>query len=219
MENGHTQRGWKLTNPTGQTHGETQWGPGVTHTARGVGTAFCSADLIHFYSHPIVAILHNPWHGAYIDPLLWEVEAAEPIFNDRGLKLGAKKLTTLQLCPVPQLSLLVRVRYAILVAKKVFSDKAWVTWADAWLAGENRGYSLAVDASVYATFYAVCIAASAAARAAANYAAHAARADVSVDEAAATCVAFAARAASSPLDFPSLAEQAVREEALLTGAV
>lgn len=39
---------YKLTNQDGCTWGDTQWGPGVTHTAEGDGTGVCSNGVIHY---------------------------------------------------------------------------------------------------------------------------------------------------------------------------
>ena len=161
--------GYKLTNVLDQTRGATQWGVGVTHRSLGQGTAFCSPDLIHFYSSPLVALLHDPIHGNFgPDGHLWQIDATQPVYDDRGLKLGARQVTTTQLLPRFELPTAARLHYAILCAKVVCSGRDWLAWANRWLLGKRHA-----DASFAAG--AAGAAADAAAAAAAAFAAYAAR--------------------------------------------
>ena len=209
-------KGYKLTDSNGRTHGETQWGEGVTHTAVGSGTEFCSPDLIHFYTDPLVAILHNPVQANFHKPLLWEVETSAPVYSDNGTKHGAKSVTTLRQLPVPIVPLAAVVRYGILCAQLVYQDKGWNRWAKNWLSGLDRTRASADAAYASADAAAAARAAAAAAYAAAAYAS-ADAADASYDAAAAArAAANAARDAADTrqVDFPGLAARAVAEAAI-----
>ena len=181
---------YKLTNKDGQSYGGTQWKPGVTHEAEGEGMRFCSSDLLHLYSHPLLAVFLNPIHANFEEGMrLWEVEA-EIVASDRGLKLGTKKATCLQETFLPQVSLTQKVRFGILCALQVNLEGKWRDWANNWLSGKDRSER----------------AAGAAARAAAGGAA----------AGAALAAVWAARAAawaasSSELDLIALAEEAMKE--------
>lgn len=166
--------GYKLTNGFDQTHNKTQWGPNTTHRAGGLTTQFCSSDLIHFYSSPLVALLHDPIHGRFgTASHLWQVIAEEPIYDDGGLKCGSKQVTTIKRLRKPRLTNVIRVHYAILCARTVYFKPGWVKWADSWLAG-NLGRGSTYAAAAYA---ADAHAAAHAAAYAAAYAAHATKID------------------------------------------
>ena len=130
--------GFKLTNMKKQTRGGMQWGEEVEWEALGPGVAFCSPDLIHFYDHPLLAILHNPLHVNYIPALLWRGEASGQIFSDRGMKWGCKRFRTLEQIPLPVVTENQRVAYGILCALAVYPETNWVAWAQSWLDGTDR---------------------------------------------------------------------------------
>ena len=230
-------KGYKLTNAKDQTHGATQWGPGVTHKALGDGGKFCTPDLIHFYSSPLLAVLLDPMHGQFGEGAhLWEVKTGRITFSDYGLKEGAKILTTVRRVPLPKATTEQRARFAILCAKQVCKNKAWDTWADGWLDGTDRSRAAAAraadavdvaatyaaraaDAAPYAAAYAARYAdrAAAAADVAATYAADAAAyaardADADADAAryAADAAAYATRAAGMALGLEAIAEEAMK---------
>ena len=177
---------YKLTYPEGTTFGGTRWAPGVTHVATGAGTGLCSDGFIHGCEHPLLALLHNPIHGNFQRPRLWECESDDEPLRDGQMKLGVKSLTCIREMPVPEITLEQRVRYGILCAKAVYADPAWNRWADGWLDGTDRSAWAAAEAAEAAW------AATRAANAASN-AAWAARAANAASEAAAR----AARAAKA----------------------
>ena len=127
---------YKLTDDCGQTWGETQWGPGVTHTAPGTGQ-LCSDGWIHAYTDPLLAILLNPIHANFPEPRLWECEG-DVGATDHGLKVGCTSLTTVREIPVPAITTEQRVRFAILCARQVYHGPEWLAWADNWLSGADR---------------------------------------------------------------------------------
>ncbi|MCL4368214.1 MAG: hypothetical protein M1337_03460, partial [Actinobacteria bacterium] len=51
---------------------------------------------------------------------------------------GCKKLTTLRIIPLPEISIERWVRFAILCARRVETNPTWRAWADAWLDGSDR---------------------------------------------------------------------------------
>ena len=131
--------GYKLTDKNDQTWGGCQWGPGVTHETDGAGD-LCGPGWLHYYSHPLLAVLHNPIHGHFdlATAHLWEAEAGGEIRDDSGLKLGCTKLTTLKRVEIPEIATTQRVAYGILCACEVYDDPGWQSWADRWLSGEDR---------------------------------------------------------------------------------
>jgi len=198
---------------------ECVWGPGVSHSGTGKGE-LCGPGFIHAYTHPLLAVLLNPIHADLSDPLLWEAEG-EVVKAGCGLKVGCVTLTTVRPLPVPSVTTEQRVRFAVLCAKRVYTDPNWNKWADRWLSGEDRSGSAAFDA-IYAAQRGRRPRArpAGAARAAAADAARAARyaatvadydcADYDYDvlDAAATVAAYAT--AAKPLDLIALAEEACR---------
>ena len=172
---------YKLTDAKGQTHGGTQWGPGVRHEATGKGTGLCSDGWIHCYPDKYLAVLRNPCDAQFKNPQCWLFEPEGESLIE-SLKCGFQAGTTVKRVPLPRFTTNQKVVFAILCAKASpdwQGKAAWNTWADKWLSGEDR------------TAYAARAAADAAAAYA--YAARAAAADA---------------AARADLDFPALARQA-----------
>ena len=128
---------YKLTNAQDQTRGPTQWGPGVSYVAMGsIDQGGCSDAYIHAYEHPLLAVLHDPI-GANFGPTahLWECESDDKPLRESQIKLGVRSLTTEH-----------QVRYAILCAKIVYTELAWVRWANKWLDGTDRSAHAAYTA-------------------------------------------------------------------------
>jgi hypothetical protein len=136
---------YKLTDENGQSYGKTQWGEGVTHSGTGQGR-LCGPGWVHAYTSPLLAVLLNPIHAKFPKPKLWEAEG-EVGLTDHGLKVGCKTLTTLREIPLPAITDVQRVTFAILCVKAVCSEKSWNAWADDWLNGKNRTASAAARAA------------------------------------------------------------------------
>ena len=180
---------YKLTDAKGQTHGGTQWGPGVRHEATGDGKRLCSDGWIHCYPDKYLAVLRNPCDAQFKNPQCWLFEPEGESLIE-SLKCGFQAGTTVKRVPLPRFTTNQKVVFAILCAKASpdwQGKAAWNTWADKWLSGEDR---TAADAA-YAAAYASAAYASAAAYAGAARAAGA-----------------AAAAAAADLDFPALARLA-----------
>jgi hypothetical protein len=94
----------------------------------------------------LLAVLLNPIHADFANPLLWEAEGVVAI-RDNDFKVGCLTLTTVRRVPLPAVSTEQRVKFAILCAKEVCENAAWNAWADAWLSEENRSTDAAARAA------------------------------------------------------------------------
>jgi len=128
---------YKLTRPDGTAYGGAQWGEGVTIETSGEGE-LCGPGYTYWYTHPLLAVILNPIHAAYTDPVLWEGEG-EVVKSD-GLKVGCKRATTIRRIPLPQVTTEQRIRFAILCALEVCRKPEFVAWAKAWLSGADRSW-------------------------------------------------------------------------------
>lgn len=225
---------YKLTDGNDQTHGNTQWGGGVEHTAPGGDP--CTNEVIHWYASPEQAVLFNPIHGAFCDPHLWECDVDET--GNDGLKYYGTRCKTLRRVPLPTITTDQRAIFAIRCAKAVYDDPDWNTWADKRLSGTDRTTAAAKAAADAAWTAAVAawaaeVAAEAAAWAAAEAAGAAAKAAAEAAEAAAWAAgavkaagaaeaakaaadaaawaAWAAEAAGEPIDFQTIIEKVLFE--------
>ena len=202
---------YKLTDENWETKNHTKWGPGITNTASGVGE-LCTDAWIHVYLSPELAVLLNPIHADFKDPVLWEAEG-EIGARDGQLKAGCKRVTTLRIVEAPAFTTEQRVKFAILCSKAVYTAPSYIAWADAWLSGKDR----TVEAARAAAERAAAAAAERAARAAAVWAARATvwaeRAAAEAAERAAVWAAEAAKAAkaaeASSFDLVAIARQAL----------
>ena len=156
---------YKLTSAQGQTRGQTQWGPGIEHTASGEGP-LCGPGHIHAYTDPLLAVLLNPIHARFTAPLLWEADG-DVAQTDSGLKVGCTRLRTLRKIPVPEISLEQRIEIAIRCALAVYPEPNFAAWAEDWLSGQDRSAEAAEARAAAAGPSARAAAARAAARAAA----------------------------------------------------
>jgi len=185
---------YKLTRQNYTTCGNTLWGENVERTAK--GGQLCTADVIHAYRHPLLAVFFNPIHAGFEKPILWEAEGE--VCVEDGTKVGCTRLKTLRIIEVPSLSTEQRVEIAIRCALVVCKEESFVVWANNWLNGKDRSWAAAeVQRSVWAAAaWAVESAAAAWAESAAEEAARtAAWAVESAVEAAARTAPWAARAA------------------------
>lgn len=159
-------------------YNEMDWSDvGEWHEANGEG-GLCTAGMIHDYDDPWIAVVLNPAHAAIHDPVMYETERDGPTETD-GLKCGCKRLRLVRRVDIPDVPRVQRVAFGILAAMQVCHDDVWLTWARAWLSGEDRSsqaaryaayaHDYAAEAATYATFAAAASAAAyAPAAAAAN---------------------------------------------------
>jgi hypothetical protein len=168
---------YKLTTQDLQTYGGFQWEIGKEVTTTGKVDYLCTSSWLHYYHHPLLAVLLNPIHSDIIEPRLFEVKAEGKHLDDNGLKGGCTKMTLIKELTLPVITLTQKVAFGILCSLMVYKNKKYVTWANNWLLKKDRTYSTAADAYNAADAYAT-NAANAAAKAA-NAAAYAA-ADITV---------------------------------------
>ena len=200
---------YKLTDGQGRTRAgednELTWAVGVAHKTAGTGTRLCTADVIHAYEHPLIAVLMNTVH-AMLNPATMRLFVAEGeiVAREGELKCGVHALKIVEEIPVPTLTTEQRVKFAILCAKCVCTDVAWNAWADKWLSSDDRSAEAAEATAWAAEATAWAAEAAAAAWAAAEAAEAAWAAALAVEAAWAT--AEAARAATK-LDLIHIIEQ------------
>jgi hypothetical protein len=173
----------KLMNPDGTTRNNTLWSDGTQHEANLTEQfTLCSAGCIHFYEDELLAVLMNPAHGNFRNPIARRFEPEDEIVTD-GTKSGCRAGTTHELVELPDITTNQQIRFGILCALQVYHDDGFVNWANHWLDKSDRSIS------AYA-------------------AADAAAADAN----AAYADAYAAEKTKQHIDFISLAHQAIREE-------
>lgn len=136
---------YKLTDQRHRTYGDCLWGEGVTVTTDGLG-GLCGSGYTHWYLSPELAVLLNPIHGDYRNPVLWEGEG-EIVKRDHMLKVGCTEATTLKIIPQPTVTENQRILFAILCAKGVIHARhnGFLDWADNWLSGADRTHKTALD--------------------------------------------------------------------------
>ena len=137
---------WKLTNEDYRTHGDCQWGPGITHEVSGDGN-LCGPGWIHVYTSPRLAVLLNPIHAAIESPVLWRVECDGQHKADHGLKEGWTRVTTVEIVEAPVYSREQHVAFGIWCAAAVCVDPQWCAWADGWISGRDRSRARAATAA------------------------------------------------------------------------
>jgi hypothetical protein len=212
---------YKLTDQNWKTRNNTKWGPNVTHvTHDNIDRKLCSSSWIHFYTDPVLAILMNPNHADFNNPVLWDAESTGEELHE-SLKSGAKGLTTIKIVETPEITIVQKVCFAILCSKHVYNNPLWIEWADKYLSGEDRTQKSAFDvaafhaaAAVHADAVHAAAAAAAAVRAAVVYSDHASVHDYAAAVAAADAAAYASIHASVhasyvTIPFVQLAHQAL----------
>lgn len=143
---------YKLTTQDGTTHGGYQWSlpsgkkPGKWHETSGEGD-LCGPGWLHYYHHPLLAVLLNPIHASIADPILWEVEVSGNTLDDKGLKAGATRMRILRKLPLPEFAKEQRIAFGIYCAQEVFTDEAFAKWACDWLDNVDRSAARAAWAA------------------------------------------------------------------------
>ncbi len=192
---------YKLTNRDMTTYNGFKWEVGVAAPELSGDSELCTNAWYHYYHDPLLAVLFNPAHANFQDPIGWKAKVDGKHIDD-GVNGGCTVLTLVSPIKLPSVSMGQRIAFSILCAKEVYEDGGWNAWADRWLLNIDRSLDAAADAAdaaadaAYAAIHAA-RAADAAARAdyAATHAAYAA-ADAATDAArAADAAAHAARAA------------------------
>jgi hypothetical protein len=175
-------RYYKLLTQEMTSYKDTKWEIGTPIIIAKEGVEMCSNQVLHCYNHPLLAVIFNSIHAKIFNPKLFEI-SVDKIVNTDGLKFASKSQTLIKEIGLPEITSKQKIEFAIKVAKLVYKDESWNSWADAWLSGEDCSQNSACTAgtaahATYATYAAL--------------AAHAARAAN-----AATCATNAANAADA----------------------
>ena len=128
---------YKLIDSEMRTCYEFQWELGKWYETTGEGV-LCSPGWFHFYNDPLVGLFLNPTHANIKNPRLFRTEVEGKFLDDNGLKCGYSRAKLVEELPVPQISLVQRIRFAILCTKEVYKGKEWNKWANNWLSGKDR---------------------------------------------------------------------------------
>ena len=178
-------KAYKLTKSNCKTKNNTLWGENITHEAMGDSTQdLCSDGWIHFYTDPNIAVLMNPKHANFSNPVLWECESHGEEKHE-SLKSGCRSLTTIKQLPLPIFTTNQKVAFGILCSLEVYKEPRYVRWANDWLNNTDRTHAAAAYVAD---------------------AADAAVADAAYDAADA---AYDTAAANANIDFSSLAKKAL----------
>jgi len=130
--------GYKLLTQEMTSHGGMKWEIGKLEKAKKEGTEMCTPQVLHFYSHPLLAVFANPIHASITNPRLFEIEV-EACVNKDNLKCASKTQRLVKELELPQLNDLQRQFVAINCAKLLPNPPSiWAEWADKWLSGEDR---------------------------------------------------------------------------------
>jgi hypothetical protein len=200
---------YKLTNQNMQTHNGCQWQLGEEKETSGFGETLCNGSWLHYYDHPLLAILLNPIHA---NPRLFEIKAEGKHLTDNGLKGGCSKMTLIKELKLPEVTLNQRVIFGLLCASTVYKEESFLLWAANYANGKDRTAWAARDAA-WAARDAARDAAGAAARAAAWAAARdaaGAAARAAAGAAAWAAAGAAAWAAAKPINLIKIAKMAMK---------
>jgi hypothetical protein len=209
---------YKLTDQHMRTHNGFQWELGKEVITDGENEELCNKHWLHYYHHPLLAVLLNPAHAQINYPRLFEAKALGKHLDDKGLKGGCTKMTLVKEIELPEITLNQKIAFGILCSLEIYKKSKYVKWANNWLSGVDRtAYTAraayadaraayAADAADdYAAAYAVYAADDyAAARAA--YAAYAAAARAAYAAARAAYAAYA----DADIDLIKLAKKALK---------
>jgi len=123
---------YKLTTQDLTTYFGYQWKIGENKTTNGNGR-LCGPGFLHYYHHPLLAMILNPIHADIRTPRLFEVKATGKHLNDVGLKGGCTKMKLIRELPLPTITRNQKLAFGILCAKKVNNDPIWDDWSNVWL--------------------------------------------------------------------------------------
>ncbi len=115
---------YKLTDENMRTNGGYQWALNQRRAIESpdVAADLCTPHWFHCYESPLLAALHNPIHGNFLQPRLFRAEAEEPIKRDRQMKMGCTAMTPLEELPLQEFTLNQRIYYGIQCALAVYSN-------------------------------------------------------------------------------------------------
>ena len=134
---------YKLTDKNARSCGNTQWGPNITHKAKGKARQdLCTDGWIHAYKHPLLAVFFNPIHACYYPTRMW-VSEGNIGKNELDLKVGCRKLTTVYEIPPPKLTLTQHLAFCLLMARTKIKNRIFLEWVENWLSNKDRSIETA----------------------------------------------------------------------------
>ena len=196
---------YKLINSEMRTHNGFQWELGKWYETTGKGD-LCSFDWLYFYDDPLVGMFMNPAYANIENPRLFRVELKGKVWDDHEAKYGYSHARLIEELPVPQISPVQRVRFAILCVKEVYKGKKWNEWANNWLSRKDQTINAAWSTKY--NFYTICTPHTTNAATAAEIAFYAARIVLSAAES----VFYAARSATSAAESAAIAFYATKSK-------
>ena len=125
---------YKLTNQNLQTYNGFQWEIGKKVTTEGNS----NDQWLHYYDHPLLAVLFNRIHANIDKPKLFVVEASGKHLNDNGLKGGCTEMRLIKEISLPVITTNQRIAFGIYCALEVCKDKDFIKWANNWLKDIDR---------------------------------------------------------------------------------
>jgi len=174
---------YKLTDQNMRTYNGFQWELGKEVITDGKDNELCNNSWLHYYHHPLLAVLLNPIHANIDNSRLFEVKALGKHLDDKGLKGGCTKMTLVKEIELPEITLNQQIAFGILCSLAVYKESTYILWANDWLNNVDRSAARAYAAAyaAYAAAAADAYAAADAAYAAADAARYAARANAAAD--------------------------------------
>lgn len=130
---------YKLTDENMQTHRGFQWEMNKKVITNGKGE-LCGPGWLHFYSHPLLAVLLNSIHADIPlgDLRLFEAEVGGKKKEDKGLKEGWTEAMLVREIPVPHITANQRIAFTLFCMLEASPEPAFVSWAEGWLSGKYR---------------------------------------------------------------------------------
>ena len=144
---------YKLTTQKLTTHNGFQWIVGKKETTSGEG-GLCDKGFLHYYHHPLLAVLLNSIHADIKNPRLFEVKAKGKHLDDKSLKGGCTEMTLIKEIELPVITKTQKIAFAVLCAKKAYKEIKWNKWANDWLTNKDRTSATAHAAAHAATAHA-----------------------------------------------------------------
>jgi hypothetical protein len=198
---------------------KTHWDVGVRHSieeldnkvSRSKNAILCTRGYIHAYENPLIAVVMNPTHANFQNPILWKA-TGWVVRRGSQLKCGCYSLKIVERLSLPEVSIPARVHFAILCSLEFPQEPSYTEWANNWLAGKDRAAAYAAVTATAATAAAAATAAYSAATAAAYAAVAAAR--VAAAYAAATAGVAAYYTQYTKINYIKLLQTAIRKEQL-----
>ena len=115
---------YKLTDKSGKTRAGynncLDWSvPGTQHEATGLVRELCTDGLLHGYVDPLLAVFMDPIHGRYLSSpgaRMFKLKTNCELVREGQLKCGVRSTTVVEEIPVPVVTTVQRVKFAIYCA-------------------------------------------------------------------------------------------------------